>query len=303
MASTAPNPPTRITDMNDLFTFAEWLRVAAGGDAVWFRGQPDSSWSLTCRLDRAPQSLRAVEQRLMDEFYSKAGPMMERHLTRFDYTGRLTVARHYGLPCRLLDWSESVLTAAYFAVSATGCNCCCQRCSSASHEPGEARLFGLLPQELNGWWDSVMYRDREISFTGIRGDDGLGSARLLDEGAWIPLLHSAHLHVGRIVTGAFHDSRKRDERVLGVHAPVIDSRMARQLAAFTIHGTDTPLDTLGQGKHWLVSAVMPAESHPAIREGLRDAGIRGSTLFPDLDHLAVDIELAVREQVATTSGG
>jgi FRG domain len=82
-----------------------------------FRGQAHSDWSLTSGFDR---SFSGDDHRRQDEFEKYLG--FFRHLNR-----RLglelpdndmevgAIAQHYGMPTRLIDWSLSPYTAAFFA--------------------------------------------------------------------------------------------------------------------------------------------------------------------------------------------
>jgi hypothetical protein len=108
----------------------------AGG--LWWRGQPRCGWSLQPKILREPQgqTSAADEQTLMNRFRLRAGVRYPRCPERNDHVGWLFLMQHYGYATRLLDWTESPLVAAFFAVA---------------FEPGEshAEIFALDPVALN----------------------------------------------------------------------------------------------------------------------------------------------------------
>lgn len=90
--------------------------------AYIFRGQADANWDLVSSFDRAYSSLKwqlyeRIERELIEEFRKNCVRYIYRCPSFSDELDLKSMAQHYGVPTRLLDWSYSPFIAAYFAFS------------------------------------------------------------------------------------------------------------------------------------------------------------------------------------------
>lgn len=85
-----------------------------------FRGQP-ADLPLIPKIGRLEpkMSLLATEQFLLQEF-KRTNPLLLGGQPPQDDWDYLTLGQHYGLPTRLLDWSNNALTALWFATQSAG---------------------------------------------------------------------------------------------------------------------------------------------------------------------------------------
>ena len=96
--------------------------------------------------------------------------------------------------------------------------------------------------------------------------------------------------LGRLGVEAFFPTIKdRDSRILAVSVEQADLRHMMQQSAFTVHGTDTPIEDLQGAGGTIAKVRIPAGSKTALRQTLRLLGISREYLFPDLENLAHEI--------------
>ena len=106
--------------------FRGWANDLSG---KWgFRGQRESGWTLQTSLDREvtvthdtghyPLYRRREEDDLLFRFQQQVQHYVAHLPSVEDRAGWLALMQHYGVPTRLLDWTQSPYVALYFAVEA-----------------------------------------------------------------------------------------------------------------------------------------------------------------------------------------
>lgn len=233
---------------------------------IWWRGHASDNWDLQASVHRPEYD--GHERSLALSFIRKTKTRAKAWPEEDQKPEWLILMRHYGLPARLLDWTESVLVASFFAVS------------GPESENEDGALWALDPYHLNRSEmktdDSVIYDcyDKRIS----------------------PLLYEA-----------FHSTEPSAEvpdisdKILAVNMPENHNRMLVQRAAFTVHGRADPLNK----QPYVIKFRVPASAKTTIKNQLTDLGYTVGKLFPDLEHLVQELKdnLSSSPVVGCSQGG
>ena len=135
----------RVADWKTLAALAETYKTSN----CIFRGVEDESYELIPRIGRPDASKdwksglslaysEEQEKLCIDRFKREGRPHMP--IAPGSDLDWLSIAQHYGLPTRLLDWTESPLVAAYFALYAGG--------FPNGRDPKNAAIYGVERPEV-----------------------------------------------------------------------------------------------------------------------------------------------------------
>jgi hypothetical protein len=236
---------TEINSVQDLIEALEADNLGYPG-ASWYRGHSDVSWPLVpgyYRLADAPS-----ESTLIKRFKQSAAMLIS--VTPKDSFDWLFLMQHYGVPTRLLDWSENPLVALYFAVSSHG------------DKPGvDAALWSLRPSELNK-------------------NAGISDA---DEEYFIPSFEDEEL--SNYSVEILRQNSRSQLKPLATIATRNNSRIQAQHGVFTIHHNDKgPIEDVGDTTH-VVKYIIPDNSRAKMHHQLKILGFTKFQLFPELSSI------------------
>jgi hypothetical protein len=256
-------------------TFREYVALIEryqlnAGRTLWFRGAGKSSYSLLPTLyrhrkDRTGPALGRLEHQLMMRFKQRSIPFLTRALT--DDWDMLFFMQHYGIPTRLLDWTENPFIGLYFAVMSS---------------PFKVRYVGGKPQftfssDAAVWvldperWNAHALRHQGFD-RGILtpADEALQSYR--------PLTPLTDMNVQPVGLYGAHNS----------------PRIVAQRGAFTIFGQSTKgMEETYESESFpaacLTKFVIDRSVLSAMRSSVLINGMTESVVFPDLDGLSREI--------------
>ena len=250
--------------IDKITSLAEYMSLMGGmtnsGDRLWFRGTRKSIHDLEPSLFRHPSikdanKLIELEWALLSDFRHKAPPFTT-SLPRDDLE-LLFLMQHFGVPTRLLDWSESPFVALFFALE-----------NARQDETHDASVWILNPVNLN----SLAANLRE------------GSNQIY--GAYAPELTSYKPR---------SEGTKLTERLpsalFGIHN---SPRIVAQRGTFVIFGKDIiPMnkhEMLKDRKDIIKRIDIDKAAKRQMFLELTNMGVSDSVIYPDLDGLGREIK-------------
>ncbi len=217
-----------------------------------FRGLSDVNYPLESTLIRLGGNYSSLEKHLLRNFKKYA----QRNLVELDSIWHwLSVAKHYGLPTRLLDWTYSPFVAMHFATA----NIELFKQDGVIWAVNYIQVHKLLPKKL-----------RLI---------------LEEEGANIFTVEM----LSRTIN-SFEELAKLSNNnvVIFFEPPSIDDRIVNQFAFFSIMSDSKAILNIWLENHpnLFKKIIIPAELKWEIRDKLDQANVTERVLFPGLDGLS-----------------
>ena len=228
--------------------------------ALWFRGTGKSSYTLAPSLHRHDSvthsaSLLDYEKKLLTRFKERSVPYLQH---RIDDTWELLfLMQHYGMPTRLLDWTENPFISLFFSLS-----------SANKNEDGDytddAAVWILSPPK----WNQCVFSN--ISYRG-----GAMSPSETTVTSYKPDTEAQFMHENPVA-------------ILGIHN---SPRIVAQRGSFCLFGKSlTPMETIYQSgtfeQDTLKKIVIPHSIIGKLLDKLVWMGITDSVVYPDLEGLA-----------------
>jgi hypothetical protein len=267
---------------------------------IWFRGQANAKWDLVPAIFRRPDF---DESSMFHHFQIRAPEYRSSHRSVFDW---LCLMQHYNLPTRLLDWSESVLVALFFAAQGSG--------------KIDGKVYALNARRLNFLTNSRTWNDGERANVCTPWSlDVVARAQLT-----VAKTHTDWLHRMSSLSDMeswrtskcreIAEKKEFDPEALATPTGVLPSRlngrMVFQSSAFTLHGGKSYFRKKGMSseilpkprrlenidaeqadpdKQFILCFTVPGGCKGDILRELLLLGIHPGALFPEVDRQAESI--------------
>ena len=252
--------PYTIKSINDIVEIGQKLSLN------WFRGHPEVYNNLTPGIFRPKYASQFLfkpqfELKIYEEFKRLAPSISNINVTNYSDLEWLFLMQHFGMPTRLLDWTESILFAAYFAVEKSFEN--------------DAELWAMYPDALN----------ERYGFSGMP---------LIENSRLLQFLSKEYKHNNPQQLSEELGLIERPRTPMAIMPPIKFDRMVLQQSAFTIHPVPEEgrsITDILQDRRLLIKYVIPKGIKKTIKSDLQALGIDKRTLFGDLSSLTESILL------------
>jgi FRG domain len=244
---------------------------AMADKSLWYRGCDNATNPLLPGLYRHRSVKKAedfprLEEQLMMRFRQRSLPFVSRPLG--DEWETLFIMQHYGVPTRLLDWTENPFIGLFFAVVNNKFSTKSKGTTKRLVFKNDAVVWLLDPIAWNHHALRHQSFDRGIPFT---NDEALQPYK---------------------PPATTHDARNLPVAINGAHN---STRIVAQRGAFTIFGDNIhPMEQAyaqdGFPANSLVKIVLSKDLVPILRLSALNHGITESVVFPDLDGLSREMK-------------
>ena len=247
--------------LGDLLRIVE--EYQSGRKFVWYRGVTNADFALIPSIARSSSikdegDVDALEKEIYATFCQRSPPFVDRDL--IGPWKNLFFMQHYGVPTRLLDWSESPFVSLYFALSGV-------KRTEDGHPTSDVALWLCDPVE----WNRTA-----LSHITFRGE-------ILHEGSEQIKAYSPEIHIDHKATQPI--------MIYGVHnsARIVAQRGVFALFGKSMKGMEQVFTSTEFPKRSLEKIVIPKELIDTLLNSLYQKGFSESTIYPDLMGLSLEI--------------
>lgn len=241
--------------LNEVLTIASDL---PDGNFLWFRGVNCSTHALVPKIMREGKEADAVfdrERRLLTRFRQRSMAYWPAGYPQNDWE-HLFAMQHFGMPTRLLDWSENLFVSAHFAFA-----------SAPTHEHGTCVpvVWCFDPTEWN--------RSTPV---------------LSEYGEAVQVLTTVDDELDAYRPETTKRRKKSPIAMFGAHN---SARIVAQRGTFMVWGNDVrPLEEIaaeqGTGRLWRMRV---SGGHADLAKALRRLGFDETMVFPELPSLSSEL--------------
>ncbi len=253
---------TAVRDLQSLVhNHIEKWGFATRAGRPWFRGQRNKGHAPIPSIFR-----HSYDEHGLTNMFRNRASSFEPTPDRSGHTDEwLFLMQHYGVPTRLLDWTESLLAGLFFAVF--------REDKETQEEETDAAIWMIHPLELNALEESIGTHKFPNSWANFNGN-----------------------LVRHNIDRAFWTAGPATKLPIAIQTTYSKPIMSNQRSCFTIHGTlEHDFESLFVGttlerQGYFVKYEIPAEARSRIEQELELLGITYSAIFPNLGGLAKELK-------------
>jgi len=258
--------PLRVVELVSINQFIELVQegIKRAGTPLWYRGCCDHSHGLIPTLYRHPTTREAsklieLETKILSRFRQRSVPYQSRPLN--SPWEHLFFMQHFGIPTRLLDWTENPYVGLYFAL-----------CGKPDRYTGGAPVYDS---------DAAVWMLDPVAWNKKALEDITWSGGVLTPGDDAPLSGYEPFQLPTMI-------KNYPVAIYGTHNSY---RIVAQRGVFMIFGKsllsmEETYQNLKFPEDTLLKVTIPHSRIGALMNALSDIGITDSVVFPDLDGLA-----------------